>query len=153
MALQDIDHTSAPLAVVAGVLFADGRVLVCQRLADGPHSLKWEFPGGKVEPGEDVRAGLARELREELGIETTVGDVLQVTAHRYPGGPSVQISFVEASEIDCAPSNSAFADVRWVAVEDLHELDFIEGDRDFVSALQRGAVVPAVTAIGKPKQR
>ena len=87
-----------------------------------------------------------RELREELGVETTVGDVLWVAAHRYPGEPSVEISFIQAREIDCAPSNRAFADLRWVPIEGLHELDFLEGDRDFVSALQAGGVVPAATA-------
>ena len=145
-ALRDLGCNAGPLTVVAGVLFVDGRVLVGQRRAGARHSLKWEFPGGKVEPGEDSRRALVRELREELGVETTVGDVLWVAAHRYPGEPSVEISFLQAREIDCAPSNRAFADLRWVPIEGLHRLDFLEGDRDFVSALQARGVVPAATA-------
>ena len=149
-ALRDSGCNAGPLSVVAGVLFVDGRVLVGQRRAGARHSLKWEFPGGKVEPGEDARRALMRELREELGVEATVGDVLWVAAHRYPGEPSVEISFLQAREIDCAPSNRAFADLRWVPIEGLHELNFLEGDRDFVSALQAGGVVPAPTAWRAP---
>jgi 8-oxo-dGTP diphosphatase len=144
--LHDLGCNAGPLTVVAGVLFVGGRVLVGQRRAGARHSFKWEFPGGKVEPGEDARRALMRELREELGVETTVGDVLWVAAHRYPGEPSVEISFLQGREIDRAPSNRAFADLRWVPIEGLHELDFLEGDRDFVSALQAGGVVPAATA-------
>jgi 8-oxo-dGTP diphosphatase len=144
-ALPDVGPNAGVLTVVAGVIFVDGRVLVGQRHAGGRHSLKWEFPGGKVEPGEDAGAGLVRELREELGVEAKAGRVLQVTAHRYPGGPSVEISFVSVSEIQWAPSNRAFADMRWAPLDSLHELDFVEADRDFVNALQTGSVVPATT--------
>ncbi|MDP9169755.1 MAG: NUDIX domain-containing protein, partial [Acidobacteriota bacterium] len=57
-------------AVVAGLLVSDGLFLICRRRADQPHPLKWEFPGGKIEAGESPQQALARELREELGIES-----------------------------------------------------------------------------------
>ena len=57
--------------VVAGVLIRDNRILICQRRADQAHALKWEFPGGKLEAGESPEQALVRELREELGIEST----------------------------------------------------------------------------------
>jgi len=146
MVSADRADAAESLRVVAGVLFARGRVLVGRRRADTRHSLQWEFPGGKVEPGEDARAALVRELREELGVETVVGDTLRVTRHRYPGGPSVEIAFLQVRAIDRAPTNQAFADLCWIPIESLNKLDFLEGDREFVSALEAGAVVPAVTA-------
>src|ERR1044071_5108457 len=70
--------------VVAGLLARDGRVLVTQRRADQALPLQWELPGGKVEPGEAPVAALARELREELGVETAVGRIWDVLFHAYP---------------------------------------------------------------------
>jgi 8-oxo-dGTP diphosphatase len=136
---------TTPVLVVAGVLFTDGCILVAQRGPHGPHPLKWEFPGGKVEPGEDSRTALARELREELGIETRVGTTLLETQHRYPGGPSVSIVFMEATAIDRPPANRVFADLRWVRIETLEGLDFLAADREFVVALTTGAVRPCET--------
>jgi 8-oxo-dGTP diphosphatase len=135
----------APAAVVAGIVYVGGRALACQRLATSRHPLKWEFPGGKVEPGEDARAALARELREELGVEATVGEALWTTTHRYPGGPAVEITFFHVTSIDREPENRAFAALRWVAPAALHAVDFLDGDREFVDALGAGAVPLAAT--------
>ena len=82
--------------VVAALILREGEagreVLVCQRRPDQPMSLKWEFPGGKVEPGETAEAALARELNEELGIEASVGHRITTVfsgdgVHRQPGKP------------------------------------------------------------------
>jgi 8-oxo-dGTP diphosphatase len=130
------------LAVAAGVLVQDGRVLACQRRASGRHPLKWEFPGGKVEAGEDARAALVRELREELDVRATAGNVLHVSTHRYPDDPPVRITFLEVTAIDREPRNRAFAEIRWVGLAALRTLDFIEGDREFVDLLRTGVIVP-----------
>ena len=66
---DQVCHASSTITVVAGLIQQGGRLLVCQRRRDGAFALKWEFPGGKVEPGETHEHGLRRELREELGIE------------------------------------------------------------------------------------
>jgi 8-oxo-dGTP diphosphatase len=71
--------------VAAAIVVEDGRVLLSQR-KEGTHLAgKWEFPGGKVHPGEDPREGLRRELEEELGIDVVVGEVVDVAFHRYDG--------------------------------------------------------------------
>jgi 8-oxo-dGTP diphosphatase len=140
-----LDHT--PLSVAAGVLFVGDRILVGQRLAAARHPLQWEFPGGKIEAGESAAAALVRELREELAVEATAGRPLWVTRHRYPQGPSVEITFLQAAAIDREPTNLAFADLRWVPIAALAELDLLEGDREFVRALRSGAVAPAPTTI------
>src|SRR5215468_8749864 len=82
---QSMSHASSTITVVAGLIQQGGRLLVCQRRRDGAFALKWEFPGGKVEPGETYENGLRRELREELGIEAHIGPEAYRTRHDYPG--------------------------------------------------------------------
>ena len=70
--------------VVAALIWRDGKFLICQRPAHKARGLLWEFVGGKVEPGETKQQALVRECREELGIETAVGDVFMEVTHTYP---------------------------------------------------------------------
>lgn len=72
------------LAVVAGLLLRDGRLLIARRPAGDPLGEVWEFPGGKLEPGETPAAALVRELREELGVEVEVGEEVERIDHDYP---------------------------------------------------------------------
>jgi 8-oxo-dGTP diphosphatase len=137
--------SKASISVAAGVLFINDRILLGQRREVGSHPLKWEFPGGKLEPGETAAAALVRELREELAVEATPGPALWVTRHRYPGGPSVELTFVQTLAIDRTPRNLVFAELRWVTIAALGHMDLLEGDREFVSALQAGTVVATAT--------
>ncbi len=73
-----------PVIVVAAVCIEGGRVLLTQRVAGAHLEGTWEFPGGKLEPGESPEEALAREMREECGVEVEVGDALDVTHWRYP---------------------------------------------------------------------
>jgi 8-oxo-dGTP diphosphatase len=86
------------LLVTAGVIARNGLVLLAQRHEWGPEGGKWEFPGGKVELGEDPRHGLQRELREELGIEVAVGRILEVASQVQTGRHLVLLYF--ACELD-----------------------------------------------------
>ena len=126
------------IQVTAGVIARAGIVLVCQRPAGGHHPGKWEFPGGKVEPGESLEGGMRRELQEELGIEAEVGAVLWRTEHRYPGRDPFVLTFFAVPQYRGTISNRCFADMRWVVVRELGTLDFLEGDRDFIAQLQSG---------------
>src|ERR1700729_3548186 len=77
--------THPPIDVVAGVIRRDdGRLLITQRLADDTLGGYWEFPGGKVDPGEELGAALARELREEIGVEAEIGAEIHHIVHAYP---------------------------------------------------------------------
>src|SRR5580700_61069 len=90
--------TAPTVMVAAAVLIEEGRVLLTQRKAGTHLAGAWEFPGGKVEPGEDPRDALARELREEVGVEATVGEIVDVTFHRYEeAGKAVLLLFFEAT--------------------------------------------------------
>jgi 8-oxo-dGTP diphosphatase len=135
-----------PVRVTAAVIVrADDRspttVLVCQRAADEVrHPLKWEFPGGKVESGETLAEGLRRELEEELGIVAEIGPLLAATRHHYAGRDTVEISFFAVRGYEGSLTNRVFADIRWAMVTELSGLDFLEGDREFVSQLARGDI-------------
>ncbi len=73
-----------PLLVTAAIIIHDGRVLLTRRKADVPYPNLWEFPGGKLEPEEDPRDCIVREIREELAIEVTAAGIYDVVYHRYP---------------------------------------------------------------------
>jgi len=115
--------------VVAAVLVEAGRVLLSQRKQGTHLAGAWEFPGGKVEPGEDPRDALVRELREELGIDASVGDVVEVTFHRY-AEKSVLLLFYETRRApgSAEPRALDVADVAWAGPEDLVEARFPPAD-------------------------
>lgn len=99
-----------------------GKVLLSRRKKGTHLSGLWEFPGGKVEPGEDPRAALRRELEEELGILTTVGEIADVTFHRYDeAGKAVLLLFFHAEREAGSPEPQAIdvAEVKWADASDL----------------------------------
>ncbi len=124
--------------VVAAIIERDGRVLVCQRKQGQSHAGKWEFPGGKVEAGEDFTAALKRELREELGIAATVGPEITRYSFAYPGKTAIQLVFYQVTEFAGEPVNLIFQQIRWERKRDLPSLDFLEGDVEFVKRLASG---------------
>ena len=128
------------MKVTAGVLARGDCVLVCQRPPGGHHPGKWEFPGGKLEPGEDLPACMRRELEEELGIEATVGPVLWETRHQYPDRDPVELTFFRIAQYAGTLTNRVFAALAWVPIEDLATVDFLDGDREFVVQLMRGRI-------------
>ncbi|MGE5182944.1 MAG: (deoxy)nucleoside triphosphate pyrophosphohydrolase [Acidobacteriota bacterium] len=120
--------------VVAGLIIGADRVLISQRRADQSLPLQWEFPGGKVEPGEAPVAALARELREELGVEVDVGRVWDVLFHPYPDFDLVMLVYVcrvRAGE----PRAIEVAQVAWLLPGELPERDILPADRPLVERL------------------
>jgi 8-oxo-dGTP diphosphatase len=96
------------VVVAAGIVIEQGRVLLTQRKAGAHLAGMWEFPGGKVEPGEDPKEALARELAEELGLEVRVGDIVEVTFHRYEqADKAVLLLFYEAARTAASPAPEA----------------------------------------------
>jgi 8-oxo-dGTP diphosphatase len=126
---------SSTIVVSAGVLIEHARVLLTQRKAGTHLAGAWEFPGGKVEPGEDPRDALTRELREELGIETAVHEVIDVTFHRYPER-AVLLLFYRARRLPRSPEPRALdiAGFRWALADELDPSAFPPAD---VSILER----------------
>jgi len=125
------------LEVVAAVMMREEKILIGQRKPTGKHPLKWEFPGGKVEPGETPQDALARELREELGIDAKIGREMDRYDVRYGDGPLTRLIFFAVEEWDGEPRNLDFAQIAWAAPETLGDYDFLEGDIAFVAKLSQ----------------
>ena len=123
------------IAVVAGLIFRDGRLLVCQRHDSSTFPLKWEFPGGKVESGEASEDALRRELKEELEIE--IYDPVEIFSHRhlYPGTSEVNLKFFRVTRFQGEIHNRVFQQISWVTVGELLRLNFLEGDLPLITKL------------------
>lgn len=133
--------------VVAAVIERAGRVLVCRRRNGQPHALKWEFPGGKVEPGETPRDALRRELEEELGIAANTGPEIARYPFCYPGKAPIELIFYSVTEFTGEPRNRVFERIEWARREALPGYDFLEGDVDFVKRLANGGNTSRVLTI------
>ncbi len=128
--------THPPIDVVAGVIRgADGTFLITQRMADDTLGGYWEFPGGKVEPGEELVAALRRELREELGVETEIGAEIQRVVHAYPDR-DVRVYFYEARIVSGEPARLEVADLAWIRAEQFDDYQFPEADRPLLDLLR-----------------
>lgn len=132
--------TSSILTVVAGLLQQQGQLLICQRRRDGAFPLKWEFPGGKVEPGETCEDGLRRELQEELGIEAEIGPEVYRTRHAYPGMKPVELFFYRIPTFRGALHNHAFEHIQWEHPTQLLAFDFLDGDAELIRLLAHGTL-------------
>jgi 8-oxo-dGTP diphosphatase len=127
--------------VVAAVIEKGGKLLVCQRTRHQTMPLKWEFPGGKIEEGEQPRAALRRELDEELGIDAEVGDEIARLQHTYPNGVMVELRFFIVRQYGGEMENRIFRDVQWSAPKDLPSYDFLEADAPLVRDLAAGRLL------------
>ena len=128
--------------VVAALIRRGDELLICQRAANKPMPLKWEFPGGKVEPGEDLRAALVRELDEELGIRATIGREVSTLRHVYRKDDfAVELRFFAVDEFEGELQNRIFADMRWEKIPSLAEYDFLEADLELVRQIAAGGIL------------
>jgi len=125
------------LVVVAGVIWREGRILICQRKHDSRHALKWEFPGGKVEREEAPPQALERELEEELGIHARTGKELARYEYQYPSRAPILLIFFEVVEFSGKPENRIFEQMVWEEPAHLTAYDFLEADAQFIAQLAR----------------
>ncbi len=122
--------------VAVGILRRDGKILACQRKRGGRYELKWEFPGGKVEPGESILQCLARELREELSIGIHSIDRMEILSSTYDDGGLYEVAYCSITGFDGEPKNNVFEELRWVTLQELRSLDNLEGNKDFISRME-----------------
>jgi 8-oxo-dGTP diphosphatase len=127
--------------VVAALIAKDGKLLVCQRTRHQTMPLKWEFPGGKIEDGEQPRDALHRELEEELGILATIGDEVARIRHEYPNGGMVELRFFVVRQYKGEIENRIFKDIQWAQPGDLPKYDFLEADLTLVRDLAAGKLL------------
>ncbi len=118
--------------IVSAAITIEQRKVLLSRRKQGSHlEGRWEFPGGKVEAGEDPRAALVRELEEELGIRARVGEILDVTFHRYDDDDKavLLLFFLAEREVGSPePRPIDVAEVRWAGGEELDPLQFPPAD-------------------------
>lgn len=116
-------------------------VLVCQRRADQPMSLKWEFPGGKIEAGESAEQALSRELDEELGIAAVIGPRIAQLRHKYRNGGSIDLQFFTVRQFSGELDNRIFNEIRWSPLSALPALDFLAADVGLIRDLSEGKLL------------
>jgi mutator protein MutT len=122
--------------VIAGILRRNGHILLSRRPQDVHLPGLWEFPGGKLEPGESHAEALRREIREELGIEIEVFGEVFTTVHHYPE-KSVELHFYECAIVRGEPRAIEVADFRWVKPSELQQYEFPEADRELLALLMK----------------
>ncbi len=127
--------------VTAALIVREDKLLICQRTRHQPMPLKWEFPGGKIEYGEQPRDALVRELDEELGIRATVGDEVARIRHTYVGGAAIELRFYEVRAFQGELENRIFRDVRWVPRTELPDYDFLEADQKLIRDIAAGKII------------
>ena len=135
--------------VAAGLIFRDGRLLITQRYADAHLGGLWEFPGGKREPNETFEQCLVRELREELGIEVNVGELVESVTHTYPSPvtphPSlpktVHLKFFRCEWLKNEPQPLGCLGFNWVSTEELGCRDFPAADARLLNRLRQDSAL------------
>ena len=125
--------TLETIIVAAAVIEREGRFLLTRRQPGVHLAGHWEFPGGKCEPDETLHACLRRELREELGTDVTVGDVLLTTTHDYPER-RVELHFIRCG-LEEEPAPQLGQAMRWTPREQLDALEFPAADAELIRML------------------
>lgn len=115
------------IAVVGAVIVRDGQVMAARRGGGGPLAGLWEFPGGKIEPGESAREALEREIAEELDCVVSVGDEVTTTVHEYDFAVITLTTFF-CVLVDGAPRLTEHEAVRWLGAEELDSLIWAPAD-------------------------
>ena len=126
--------------VVAGLIVEGDSVLITQRPPGGSLSLKWEFPGGKIEPLESPEQALIRELEEEIAVRVEVGHIWDVLHHPYPDFELLMLVYFCQLEDGQTPSCREVESLSWVTAESIGDFDILEADRPLVQRIQREGV-------------
>ena len=120
--------------VVAALIWAEDKFLICQRPAHKARGLLWEFVVGKVEPGESREQALIRECREELAVTVNVGQVFMEVTHAYPD-LTVHLTLFHASIAEGTPQLLEHNDIRWITPAEIPQYEFCPADQAILARL------------------
>jgi len=126
--------SSSPIEVVAAIIQKDGKFLITKRLERSHLGHCWEFPGGKLHPGESLEECAIRECREEIDVEIKPLRKIREVWHNYPE-KSVHLHFFICDLVSGSPRSVECADFRWALPEELSRFEFPEADREIVEEL------------------
>jgi 8-oxo-dGTP diphosphatase len=126
-------HRSGPLVIVGAAIVADGRVLGCERAEPPETAGRWEFPGGKVEPGEDQLDALVRECEEELGVQIAVGERIGTDVPLAHGWAVLRVWL--ATLVTGDPQPLEHRSVRWLGADELDSVPWLPADTPIVAEL------------------
>jgi mutator protein MutT len=130
------------ITVVAALIRDNGKLLVCQRKRGTSFAMMWEFPGGKVKPGETLKQALVRELEEELGTQATIGSEVYRAQHRYAElSEPIELIFFHAQLNPRSVRNLVFQEILWREPSSLSELNFLPADRELIEKLASGTLL------------
>ena len=124
------------VAVVAALIWKQGKFLICQRPANKARGLLWEFVGGKVEPGEHPHAALIRECREELAVTLSVKEEYYHLVHAYPD-LTVDLTLYTSEIVQGEPQMLEHNDIRWISPSEIPLYDFCPADKDILQKLMQ----------------
>jgi 8-oxo-dGTP diphosphatase len=124
------------ITVTAAILIKDGKVLIAQRKSTDYLPYKWEFPGGKLEPGETLEECLHREMHEEFGIEVSVGEFFRESIYRYERF-TIRLMAYLVSWVSGEPTATVHLQYQWVPIEALGDYDFLPADVPLMEELRR----------------
>ncbi len=129
---------SSPMTrVTVGILQQNGKILVCQRKKGTRYGLKWEFPGGKVEPNESIENCLSRELQEELSLKVGSIGKMEIQSADYDDGGKFEVHYCFVTDFEGEPLNNVFEQIRWVSPHELTTLDHLEGNKAIIAQITR----------------
>ena len=128
---------SSPAAVVAGIIKHNGKYLITKRFENSHLGGLWEFPGGKIMTGESDLTALKRELKEEIGIDCDVNDLVYETTYHYPD-ISINIKFYNCELLFGTPKPIECAEVKWIERSELSQYEFPPSDVKLIEMLSIG---------------
>lgn len=131
--------SAAPLVVAIALIEREGKYLITRRLPEDSFGGLWEFPGGKLDPGEDLETCLRREIREELGIQVKVVSRVQLVEHRYPNRLLMFHCF-SCSIVEGEPQPIECSDFRWVTPGELTGFEFPPASEPIIQNLMKGGL-------------
>jgi len=135
--MTHFNHDQVPIAVCAAVILHQGKILLAQRPNHKRQGGFWEFPGGKIEPGESPHASLIREIKEELAIDIAVGPVLETVYHRYEWGSVLIIAYL-CRWLNGAIRNLDVAAHCWVTADQFADFEILPADQPILTRISRG---------------
>jgi 8-oxo-dGTP diphosphatase len=114
---------------IAGIIYENGKFLIGRRLPTGEMGGRWEFPGGKVDPGETPEIAIRREFREEMGIDVEPGDCIATARFENKSGPSALLAYAITIPSDAPITLTEHSEIRWATLDEIEALPFVDSDR------------------------